>query len=157
MTELPGLRRDGYYRSGPTYVDSYLFLRLDADGFCLFHQSMDEHFDFPEFAASLDVEAIKRQHPGGHSCRDERGHWLYSLGRYERQADVPVFSSGDEVCRLADALVMTSWEQKLGDFRLGEMEIVGPSRLKMPEYNEELLFVPDESTAPSAASNPTGR
>lgn len=146
MVERPELPLNGYYRCGPTYVDSYLFLRLDPDGFCLFHQSQDEAFDFPAYVAALDVESIKQQYPRGHSKRNEQGVWQYSVCRYVRKADVPVISyGGEEVCRYADALVLTSWEKQLGDFELSVINILGPGRLQMPDYDGELLFVPNDS------------
>ncbi len=151
---MPELPLHGYYRGGPTYVDSYLFLRLYPDGFCVYHDSMDEDFDFPAYLAALDVEAIKRNYPRGHSHRDERGVWRDSVGRFVRQADATVLSfDGHVVGRLPDGLVLTSWNEDLGEFRLGEMKVVGPGRLQSTAYDGNLVFVPDQPVEPGAAAD----
>jgi hypothetical protein len=97
--------------------------------------------------ACLDVDSIKRRFPRGHSLPDGEGHWRSGCGRYTRQSDVSVVGYGGwEVCRFADALVMTSWSEESGEFRVSEVEIVGPGRVRSLTYSDgDCVFLPDQA------------
>jgi hypothetical protein len=145
VSEPVELLLDGYYRAGPSFVDTYLFFRFYADGFWIFQDSSEWSFDFPGFVISADVESVKRRFPDGHCLKAEKGGYRYRCGRFTRQANAPVISyGGHEVCRLPDALVLTSWTEDQGKIAFGEMQVKGPGRLRAILYDDlDCVFVPD--------------
>jgi hypothetical protein len=140
---------DGYYRGGPTYVGTYVFLRFDPDGFWFFQSVWGDEepgFDFPAYLAALDVAAIKRQFPRGHCQPAEPTGYRYRCGRFTRQSEVPVAPGGVVVARLADALVLTSWAEDRGEFRWGwSVEVVRPATVRPTLWGVDCTFVPDRS------------
>ncbi len=149
MPVLAHLPLDGYYRCGPTLVDSVLFVRFYPDGFWVYLDTSEPDFDFPAYLASIVLDALKRQFPRGNVLPMVRDRWRSCCGRYTRQADVPVKGYGGfEVCRFADALVMTSWSEETGEYRFSEVEIVGVGRLRSLTYADgDCVFVPDGPVA----------
>lgn len=153
MPEIAELPLAGYYRCGPTFVDTFLFLRFYPDGFWVYHDTIEPDFDFPAYLTSIDVDSIKRRFPRGHGLPDGKGGWRYVCGRYTRQTNVPVIGYGGlEVCRFADALVLTSWSVESDEFLWGEVEIVGPGRLRSVTYADgDCVFVPDQPAGSGTA------
>ena len=138
----------GYYSGTRTYIDTYTFLRLYPSEYWVFSQAENPEFDFASFVAGLDLEAMfRRQAAGGWvqgNGSQRLDHWW---GHFTRGADVPAFNwLGQEVGRLADALNLTSWLETRGEYRWGQVVIVGSGQLRPTTHDVVLSFIPDRPT-----------
>src|SRR5947209_1364234 len=82
MAAAPDLPLDGYYRGGPSYLDTYTFLKLYPDGYWIGKDGFDSDFDFPAFLSAIDVEDLKARFPLGCCPPDGAGDFIYGWGRY---------------------------------------------------------------------------
>ena len=129
------IRLDGYYRCGPTFVDTYLFLKLHPDGYWFWADSFEPGFDFPSLLDTTNTESLKLRFPEGQSLQDDiyKG-FRYAFGRYRRV---------DSFRGLKDALLLTSWTADQGKFHWGEVKVLASDRLRPTNYDGDYQYVAD--------------